>query len=598
MIDKLPKNQCTGCNAWVDVCPCNAIILKTEKDGFWYPQIDSEKCIQCDLCERRCPVLNFSKLRSQQSFKPICYAAINKDIETRFDSTSGGIFSALAEYMYSRKGYVGGAIYMSDFSVKHFISDDKVDLAKLRQSKYSQSQTIGIFRETKDLLDKGKEVLICGTPCQMAGLRTYLNRDYENLVIVDFICKSITSPRFFDLYLNYYRQKHQSEIVHFKFKDKGLGWRSLVKRLDFANGETEYSRMQDGDLYSRAYHANLVSRPSCYNCKFKGYPRYADITIADFWGVERYHRELDDNAGTSAVIINTKRGEKYFESIKELLVLRSTQLTYIERNNPALIKKQAMPKCNRDTFFEGLDETNFEQRIIQYTPRKKYTLREQGIYVLQLLRMVLSSSQCRPKPLWQFIKYNFLRKKTYTNWRSFGFLFPTPHVAIDITPDAVLTLNGPLLIGVKTNQASKMETRLLVRGELKVKDRFSIGYGSDIEVFSGAYLEIGDCGTNCNCSIICGKKIVFDGRVSLGRDVNIRDTNAHHIVIDGYKVLRPVYIGNHIWICSGCEIMPGSKVKDGCVISAKSVVYSTIPPHSLASGNPAKVVMKDVKWYL
>ena len=313
MIDKLPKNQCTGCNACVDVCPCNAIILKTEKDGFWYPQIDSEKCIQCDLCERRCPVLNFSKLRSQQSFKPICYAAINKDIETRFDSTSGGIFSALAEYMYSRKGYVGGAIYMSDFSVKHFISDDKVDLAKLRQSKYSQSQTIGIFRETKDLLDKGKEVLICGTPCQMAGLRTYLNRDYENLVIVDFICKSITSPRFFDLYLNYYRQKHQSEIVHFKFKDKGLGWRSLVKRLDFANGETEYSRMQDGDLYSRAYHANLVSRPSCYNCKFKGYPRYADITIADFWGVERYHRELDDNAGTSAVIINTKRGEKYFE---------------------------------------------------------------------------------------------------------------------------------------------------------------------------------------------------------------------------------------------------------------------------------------------
>lgn len=202
-------------------------------------------------------------------------------------------------------------------------------------------------------------MLICRTPCQMAGLRTYLNRDYENLVIVDFICKSITSPRFFDLYLNYYRQKHQSEIVHFKFKDKGLGWRSLVKRLDFANGETEYSRMQDGDLYSRAYHANLVSRPSCYNCKFKGYPRYADITIADFWGVERYHRELDDNAGTSAVIINTKRGEKYFESIKELLVLRSTQLTYIERNNPALIKKQAMPKCNRDTFFRRLGRNQF-----------------------------------------------------------------------------------------------------------------------------------------------------------------------------------------------------------------------------------------------
>lgn len=188
--------------------------------------------------------------------------------------------------MYREGGYVGGAIYNKDFSVSHFISNNPADLALLRQSKYSQSQTCGIYKEVKRLLMAGEKVLICGTPCQMAALRRFLNKDYENLIIVDFICKSITSPKFYAKYLDYWERKVGSQLVSFKFKDKELGWRSLVKRFDFKNGKTMYSRAQDNDLYSMAYHGNIVSRPSCYFCQFKGFPRMSDITIADFWGVE------------------------------------------------------------------------------------------------------------------------------------------------------------------------------------------------------------------------------------------------------------------------------------------------------------------------
>lgn len=599
MIDKLPQEHCTGCNVCIDACPVDAIGLRTNNDGFWYPQIDPAKCIKCNICEKSCPVLDLSKLKEHDHIEPICYAAIHKDVEIRFDSTSGGVFSALAEEMYNRSGYVGGAIYTSEFAVRHFISNNKADLDKLRQSKYSQSQTIGIFRKIKQLLDDENEVLICGTPCQMSGLRTYLNKDYPNLIIVDFICKSITSPLFFKLYLNHYEQKYKSKIVRFKFKDKGLGWRSLVKRLDFANGKTEYSRIQDGDLYSKAYHSNLVSRPSCYNCQFKGYPRYADITIADFWGVEHYHTELDDNAGTSAIIINTEKGVKYFEAIRAKLSLQPTRLSNIQKHNPALTDTQSTPDRSRDAFFNELNETNFEHLINQYTSHQKKSFREKSSHILRFIRMILAHSRCRPKPLWQFVKYNFLYKKIHTNWETFGFLFPATHAAIDISNKAEIILNGPLIIGMmKVNRSSKVETRLSVKGTLVIKEEFRIAYGSNIEVFKDGYLEVGNCGTNYNCTIICGKKIILDGRVTLGRDVNIRDTNAHHIVIDGYKVLRPVYIGNHVWLCSGCDIMPGVKIKDGCVISSKSVVTSNIPAHSLASGNPAKVIMNDVKWYL
>ena len=607
MIDiKEKKNGC-GCNACYDICPKNAITLSTDIEGFWYPRVDIDKCINCGLCERTCPQLHIGALKKNDFEYPVCFAAIHKNIEVRFGSTTGGLFSALAEQMYREGGYVGGAIYNKDFSVSHFISNNPADLALLRQSKYSQSQTCGIYKEVKRLLMAGEKVLICGTPCQMAALRRFLNKDYENLIIVDFICKSITSPKFYAKYLDYWERKVGSQLVSFKFKDKELGWRSLVKRFDFKNGKTMYSRAQDNDLYSMAYHGNIVSRPSCYFCQFKGFPRMSDITIADFWGVEKYAylKDIDDNAGTSAVMCNSSKGLTFYKQLKNITSLETT-IEKILPGNPALLHEQKMSVMNRDTFFHDLDRKAIEEVVPLYFPFHekergfKAQFKEKVKLIIRPFVLALRYSQYNPWVFSRFLYFNFLCKHVKTDWANNGFIYITPYSIIEFHTGSKLELHGPFMLGVKRFRKSKEETRLLLEknAHMLVAERFCLGYGSNIEVFANAYLGIDNCGTNCNTTIICGKRIELKGRVSLGRDVSIRDTNAHIIAIEGYKVLRPVIIENHTWLCSGAVICPGVKIKEGAVVGACSYVIQNVPAHTLASGHPAKVVMKDIAWKL
>ena len=607
MIDIKEKKNCCGCNACYDICPKNAITLSTDIEGFWYPRVDIDKCINCGLCERTCPQLHIGALKKNDFEYPVCFAAIHKNIEVRFGSTTGGLFSALAEQMYREGGYVGGAIYNKDFSVSHFISNNPADLALLRQSKYSQSQTCGIYKEVKRLLMAGEKVLICGTPCQMAALRRFLNKDYENLIIVDFICKSITSPKFYAKYLDYWERKVGSQLVSFKFKDKELGWRSLVKRFDFKNGKTMYSRAQDNDLYSMAYHGNIVSRPSCYFCQFKGFPRMSDITIADFWGVEKYAylKDIDDNAGTSAVMCNSSKGLTFYKQLKNITTLETT-IEKILPGNPALLHEQKMSVMNRDTFFHDLDRKAIEEVVPLYFPFHekergfKAQFKEKVKLIIRPFVLALRYSQYNPWVFSRFLYFNFLCKHVKTDWANNGFIYITPYSIIEFHTGSKLELHGPFMLGVKRFRKSKEETRLLLEknAHMLVAERFCLGYGSNIEVFANAYLGIDNCGTNCNTTIICGKRIELKGRVSLGRDVSIRDTNAHIIAIEGYKVLRPVIIENHTWLCSGAVICPGVKIKEGAVVGACSYVIQNVPAHTLASGHPAKVVMKDIAWKL
>lgn len=607
MIDIKEKRNCCGCNACYDVCPKDAITLSTDIEGFWYPRVDIDKCINCGLCERTCPQLHIETLKKNDFEYPVCFAAIHKNIEVRFGSTTGGLFSALAEQMYREGGYVGGAIYNKDFSVSHFISNNPSDLTLLRQSKYSQSQTCGIYKEVKRLLVAGEKVLICGTPCQMAALRRFLNKDYENLIIVDFICKSITSPKFYAKYLDYWERKVGSQLISFKFKDKELGWRSLVKRFDFKNGKTMYSRAQDNDLYSMAYHGNIVSRPSCYSCQFKGFPRMSDITIADFWGVEKYTylKDIDDNAGTSAVMCNSSKGLAFYKKLKNITSLETT-IEKILPGNPALLYEQKMPVMNRDAFFRDLDRKAIEEVVPQYFSfhekerRFKTQFKKKVKSIIKPFILALRYSQYNPWVFSRFLYFNFFCRHVKTDWTNNGFIYITPYSVIEFHTGSKLELHGPFMLGVKRFRKSKEETRLLLEknAHMLVAERFCLGYGSNIEVFANAYLGIDNCGTNYNTTIICGKRIELKGRVSLGRDVSIRDTNAHIIAIEGYKVLRPVIIENHTWLCSGTVICPGVKIKEGAVVGACSYVIQNVPAHTLVSGHPAKVVMKDIAWKL
>lgn len=604
MIDIKDKKDCCGCNACIDICPKHAISQRIDNEGFWYPVVDPSKCVDCGLCDRTCPIIHAEELKKNEFHTPVCFAAIHKSVEVRFGSTTGGLFSALAELMYADGGYVGGAVYDEEFKVRHFISNHLDDLLRLRQSKYSQSDTLGFYKEVKRLLSAGEKVLVCGTPCQMAALRRFLNKGYENLIIVDFICKSITSPLFYAKYLDYWERKAGSKLVSFKFKDKELGWRNLVKRFDFQNGKTLYSRAQDHDLYSAAYHGHIVSRPSCYDCQFKDFPRISDITIADFWGVEKFDdlKKLDDNAGTSAVICNNTKGLDYFRKLKGRVEYKEANINQIIPGNPALIHTEVFPKNDRAAFFQELQDKPIEEvvpRYVEFFGRnhgKKAFLKA----ILRPIRQMWHYGGHSPWQILRFIYFNFFCGQVKSRWMENGLVYPTPYSVLEFQKGSIVDLHGPLIVGEKKVRKSREETRLLVEagGLLTVKTAFRLGYGSDVEVFEHAELLIDECGTNYGCTLICGKKITMNGHVSLGRNVSIRDTNAHLIAVDGYRILRPVIIEHHVWICSGAVICPGVKVKEGAVVGASSFVIQNVPAHSLVSGYPAKVVQRGIAWKL
>lgn len=217
MINISKKKDCCGCNACGDVCPKHSITFKIDKEGFWYPEVEMDTCIDCHLCEKVCPLLNKEEYKNIDGYvKPKTYALVHKNIEVRFDSTSGGAFTALAEEVYKQGGFVGGAIYNEDWSVSQFLSSSKNDLPKLRSSKYLQSHFDGFYKSVKEALKTEKPVLVCGSPCQMAAMFRYLKKPYENLIIVDYICRGIASPMYFRKWINYLENKHNSKVIFYK----------------------------------------------------------------------------------------------------------------------------------------------------------------------------------------------------------------------------------------------------------------------------------------------------------------------------------------------------------------------------------------------
>ena len=213
MIDKLEKSKCTGCYTCANKCPQKCIKMVEDKEGFFYPEIDEEKCIKCNLCEKVCPAMQ--KKQSNNDKNPIVIAAWSKNNNIRLDSTSGGVFSELAKEVLNNGGYVCGAIYDENWMVKHILTNKIEDLEKIRSSKYIQSRIEDTFLEIKEKLDEGKTVLMCGAPCQVEGLANFLNKDYDNLILCDFICRGVNSPKIFRKYLDSLEKKYKSKIIIF-----------------------------------------------------------------------------------------------------------------------------------------------------------------------------------------------------------------------------------------------------------------------------------------------------------------------------------------------------------------------------------------------
>lgn len=301
MIKIKEKSNCCGCQVCGDICPKQAITFKIDEEGFWYPEMDMQKCINCGLCEKICPCLN-----EKEQHDPIeVYAAVNTDEEIRMNSSSGGIFWRLVENTFGEGGIVFGASFDKEWQVCHSSAETIEEAKKFKGSKYVQSLVTGCYKQVLEDLKKGRKVLFSGTACQIAALKGYLRKDYDNLLTVDVVCHGVPSP---GIWKEYIRSLNSSKTISsINFRDKRNGWRNYDFIVLFSDG-TELRESHYKNIYMQGFLHDLYLRPSCHCCMFKAGKCGSDLTLGDFWGIEKVVPELDDNRGVSIVLINTHKG--------------------------------------------------------------------------------------------------------------------------------------------------------------------------------------------------------------------------------------------------------------------------------------------------
>lgn len=621
MINIKDKKNCCGCQACGDACPKSAISFKTDNEGFWYPEVDKAMCVNCGLCERTCPVLRARSRnvveavcsetsQAEQRFeRPTCVAAINKNLAIRFDSTSGGMFTALAEKTLQDGGYVVGAVYTDTWGVRWLASNDAESLPQLRSSKYLQSDSAGMYSRIRALLNQGEKVLVCALPCQIAAVRAFLGKSYDNLLLVDLICRYINSPLAYRKYLDSLEKEFGGRIVHIKAKSKELGWRNLTHKCVFDNGRTYYGTFAEDIFMKASMRLNCLSRPACYSCAFKGFPRMGDITIGDYW-IDRSTSPLDDDTGTSVVLLNSGKGELYFKSVSKRLKIEDVPLEKVLPGNPALETSLSASRVDRRLFFERIQREDFRvvvedmstamsEASVSVKSRLRTFLRP-AVRLLRSFHRGFSMAQCHLSTMWQFVYLNFFHPAVHSDWRNDCLIYPTPHCLFEIDKTASVELHGPLCVGTSPFKKSRVETRIKVQrgARMVIGSSYAFGYGSDIEIFPNAYFESkGGLPTNSFTTIICQEKIVIGKNVACGRNVTLRDNNGGHLIsVNGYRDSRPIIIGDHAWLTQSVTIMSGVKIGDGTIVSAGSLVNSSFPAFCVVAGTPAHITQRDIYW--
>lgn len=359
------SRQCTGCLACVGICPQKCISVKKNQEGFEVPDVNFEECTNCGLCRKRCPVANKPK---DDRKPPTAMAAVCRNRKIREESSSGGIFTVIAESIIDRGGVVFGVGFDEHFNAINKSCNSKEALSELRGSKYVQSSIKDVYKEARGYLDDGRLVLFTGTPCQIGGLRAYLNKDYENLYTQDLICRGVPSPTVWQKYVSYRENLAGSGIRKIFFRHKKNGWKIFSVQFLFRNC-TEYIQIIYKDLYMKGFLASLFLRPSCSECSFKQLHRQSDLTLADFWGIDRLSPEKNDNKGTSLVLIHTVKGQELFDSVQELVDFWKVDVEKALQENTSMMNS-VKPSLLREKFFKDMPRLEMDQLIEKYCGTK------------------------------------------------------------------------------------------------------------------------------------------------------------------------------------------------------------------------------------
>lgn len=386
------KKLCSGCSACASICPHGCIAMIEDNEGFLYPKIDGKTCVNCGLCDKIC---HESHPYEKKDFLDV-YAAINNNEYTRLKSSSGGLFTSLAESTISKDGIVFGARFDDSWQVVIDYTDTMDGITAFVGSKYVQARTSTAYKDAERFLKNGREVLFTGTPCQIAGLKHFLRREYENLTTVDFICHGTPSPKVWRRYIKENVQNEYSEIKKILFRDKSQeGW----KRFHFTiETENKYvSSFHWNNHYMKAFLSNISLRPSCFLCMAKEGCSHSDLTIGDFWGINNVTSSFDDNKGVSLVIVNTLKGDRLLNRILDIKKIKvEPDLAF--RDNMCY-KQSVVSHPNREHFFRWFD---YAPSLVAHIEKELFVCKESKFrdYIIKCkyeLKLFLSSVMMRKK---------------------------------------------------------------------------------------------------------------------------------------------------------------------------------------------------------
>lgn len=388
MITITDKANCTGCSACYAICPKHCITMCPDAEGYLYPSVDINLCIDCGACENVCPI---NKNIPTGERKIIAFAVQNRNEVIRKESASGGAFSAFATTVLKKDGIIFGGCFDKNFNVYHDSVHTQDDLKKLRCSKYVQSDMRDTFSDVKAFLKQGRPVLFSGTPCQVCGLKSYLKKNYDNLITIDLICHGVPSPGLWNKYLKWISDKEKSKITYVSFRDKYFGYAGSTMAIGFENGKTKY-QSQSIQFFKYTFFQNLNNRPSCFNCKFKTINRNADITLYDCWHINKFNKDMDDDCGTTMTLLHTEKGENLFNETQPLIYYCKANVDKaIELDG--IMATQCPPKNpQREQFFDDVNSMQYEQLIRKYFPLspKRYLvqLTKPFLYKIKILNHI------------------------------------------------------------------------------------------------------------------------------------------------------------------------------------------------------------------
>lgn len=376
------KTQCCGCSSCAQRCPKGCITMVQDEEGFSYPQVDAATCIDCGLCEKVCPILSL-----KQAHEPLkVFAAKNPDETIRKESSSGGIFTMLAESVIREGGIVFGARWNKDWNVEHAYTETIEGLKAFRGSKYVQSNINDCYKKTEAFLKEGRKVLFSGTPCQIAGLKAFLRKEYDNLLTVECVCHGVPSPGLWQKYLS--ETTKGKSVLSINHRDKRAGWRNYSVVIKFTPSElsepskhSELSELHDDNPWTRAFIKNLTLRPSCYQCAFKTFKSQADITLADLWGDRKLMPDQNEDKGITLVVI---RSHKATEAFKNVETNKDFTLQDVVPFNGALV---IPPKLNpsRSQFMSHLQKGESFSKLVKTMTKDPFVLRMK-IMISKLIR--------------------------------------------------------------------------------------------------------------------------------------------------------------------------------------------------------------------